>query len=374
MTRYFASQLFDGYSLLNNMRFEVENGRITRLVSHASAEDAIPLDGLVMPAMVDIQVNGCGGVQFNDAPTVDTLKQMANAFLTTGTGSLMPTLITDDLAVMKQGADAIAQARQWDPIAIPGVHFEGPHLSTAKKGMHSNQYIRELGAEEFALFTRKDLGTVMVTVAPETVSTADIRRLTDAGVIVSVGHTNATAEACFAAFDAGASSATHLYNAMSPLTGREPGTVGAALYRNDIYCGLIVDHQHLHPVSATLAIRLKGDEKLMLITDAMAPAASDQDHFYYQGVKVLRQGPALKLEDGTLAGSVLTQQEAIQNTHFDLGFPLDSTLKMATATPAHFLGLSNTIGTLKEGAQANWLTLDKKLAITGTWRNGKLMS
>lgn len=372
--RYFAPQLFDGTTLLSDVSFDIEDGKVTFLTPNSEASDATVLNGLVTPAMVDIQVNGGGGVQFNEAPTPETLKQMADAYLTVGTGSIMPTLITDDLEVMKRGADAIAIAHADNPAAIPGVHFEGPHLSQAKKGMHSSSFIRPLSDEEFAVFTRKDLGVVLVTVAPEMVPPEDITRLVEAGVIVSVGHTNADSETCLRAFDAGATSATHLYNAMSALNSREPGVVGSALYRDDIYCGLIVDHQHVHPISASLAIRLKGDDKLMLITDAMAPAASDADHFMYQGIKVLRQGPTLKLADGTLAGSVLTMEEAIQHTHFDLGFPLDSVLKMATATPAAFLGLSDTLGALKPGAVANFISLNDELGVTAYWRDGQRMS
>lgn len=368
--RYFAPQLFDGYCLLTDVSFEVEQGRITTLTPHSEAGDAQTLQGLVMPAMVDIQVNGGGGVQFNEAPTPETLQQMSAAYITVGTGSIMPTLITDDFDVMRRGADAIAKAHADNPAAIPGVHFEGPHLSLAKKGMHSDSFIRPLSDEEFAVFTRKDLGVVLVTVAPETVSPEDINRLVEAGVIVSVGHTNADSETCLRAFDAGATAATHLYNAMSALTSREPGVVGSALYRHDVYCGLIVDHQHVHPISATLAIRLKGDDKLMLITDAMAPAASDADHFMYQGIKVLRQGPALKLADGTLAGSVLTMEEAIQHTYSDLGIELTSVLKMATRTPAKFLGLSDQIGVIAPGAVANFITVSPALRVTGYWRDG----
>ena len=371
---YFASQFFDGYRLQSKVVFTVENGRIASVTPDAEPGQHDVLDGLIMPAMVDVQVNGGGGVQFNEAPVADSLLQMSRAYLTTGTGSIMPTLITDDIAVMSAGADAIAEAHKADPAAIPGVHFEGPHLSAAKKGMHSAAHIRPLSDDEFALFTRKDLGRVLLTVAPETVSPEDITRLVDAGVIVSAGHTNADADTCFKAFDAGATGATHLYNAMSALTSREPGVVGSALYRDDVYCGLIVDHQHVHPVSATLAIRLKGDDKLMLVTDAMAPAASDADHFMYQGIKVLRQGPTLKLADGTLAGSVLTMEEAIQHTRFDLNIALESTLKMATSTPANFLGLSSGIGTLQTGSQANWIAINDALQVQRVWRNGVCMS
>lgn len=222
MKRYFAKTFFDGYNLHNNVRFEVNDGKITQVVTHSTPADATVLNGLIMPAMVDVQVNGGGGVQFNDAPTLATLQQMSRAYLTVGTGSIMPTLITDDIAVMNQGADAIAAAHKWDQTAIPGVHFEGPHLSSAKKGMHSDKHIRPLSDEEFALFSRSDLGTVMVTVAPEMVPPEDIKRLTDAGVIVSIGHTNADAETCLRAFDAGATAATHLFNAMSALTSRSP--------------------------------------------------------------------------------------------------------------------------------------------------------
>ena len=349
---YFASQFFDGYRLQSKVVFTVENGRIASVTPDAEPGQHDVLDGLIMPAMVDVQVNGGGGVQFNEAPVADSLLQMSRAYLTTGTGSIMPTLITDDIAVMSAGADAIAEAHKADPAAIPGVHFEGPHLSAAKKGMHSAAHIRPLSDDEFALFTR----------------------LVEAGVIVSAGHTNADADTCFRAFDAGATGATHLYNAMSALTSREPGVVGSALYRDDVYCGLIVDHQHVHPVSATLAIRLKGDDKLMLVTDAMAPAASDADHFMYQGIKVLRQGPTLKLADGTLAGSVLTMEEAIQHTRFDLDIALESTLKMATSTPANFLGLSSSIGTLQTGSQANWIAVNDALQVQRVWRNGVCMS
>ncbi|WP_218397416.1 N-acetylglucosamine-6-phosphate deacetylase [Alteromonas lipotrueae] len=370
MAEYFTEQLFDGYVFHTNTRFEVKNSLITSLTPNSTPGDATTLEGLVMPAMVDVQVNGGGGVQFNEAPTLATLQQMANAYLSKGTGSLMPTLITDNINTMQQGADAIAQALQWNAGAIVGVHFEGPHLSIAKKGMHSAQVIRPLGEDEFALFTRKDVGKVMVTLAPETVSINDIKRLTEAGVIVSLGHSNASADECLAAFDAGATGATHLYNAMSQLTGRAPGLVGSALHRNNIYCGLIVDHQHVHPISAELAIRLKGDNRLMLVTDAMAPAASEADHFSYHGMKIYRKDNALKLDDGTLAGSILTLEEAIQNTHFDLNVALQSTLKMVTSTPASFLGLQSNIGILAPGAIANFTTLDKNLAVQQCWRNG----
>lgn len=373
MKSFFAKRLFDGFTLHSNVRFEVNKTRVTAFYSDSEDEsNAEVIHELVIPAMVDVQVNGGGGVQFNETPTLSTLQQMAKAYLNVGTGSLMPTIITDDIDVMNKGADAIALGHKWDPGAIPGVHFEGPHLSIAKKGMHSAKHIRSLSDKELALFTRDDLGKVIVTLAPEAVLPSDIEALTSAGVIVSIGHTNATSEDCFTAFNAGATGATHLFNAMSPFTSREPGVVGASLYRDDVYCGLIVDHHHVHPVSATLAIKLKGDKRLMLVTDAMAPAASDVDHFVYQGTKVMRKNNTLRLEDGTLAGSLLTMEQAIQHTHFDLNIDLQATLRMATSTPAAFIKSEANIGTLRTGAVANFVTLDESLKVTRCWRNGEL--
>ena len=372
MKSFFAKRLFDGFTLHSNVRFDVDESRVVAFYpDFENVTNAEIIDQLVIPAMVDVQVNGGGGVQFNETPTLSALQQMANAYLTVGTGSLMPTIITDDIEVMNKGADAIALGHKWDPGAIPGVHFEGPHLSIAKKGMHSSTHIRSLSDKELSLFTRDDLGKVIVTLAPEAVLPSDIETLTKAGVIVSIGHTNATSDECFAAFDAGATGATHLFNAMSPFTSREPGVVGASLYRDDVYCGLIVDHHHVHPVSATLAIKLKGDKRLMLITDAMAPAASDVDHFIYQGTKVFRKDDALRLDDGTLAGSLLTMEQAIQHAHFDLSVELQSVLRMATSTPATFIKSEKSVGTLRLGSMANFVTLNQNLQVKRCWRNGE---
>ncbi|WP_026294526.1 N-acetylglucosamine-6-phosphate deacetylase [Salinimonas chungwhensis] len=366
MKQYFADRLFDGHTMLESVLFSVDRGRITSLLQNASLSsfsEAEHFTGLVTPGFVDVQVNGGGGVQFNDKPSVATLLTMAEAHRQFGTTSMMPTIITDDIAVMQKAADAQAQAHAKDPACFVGIHFEGPHLSQAKKGMHSSEYLRSISDQELALFSRKDIGRVMVTVAPETVSVADINKLIALGVIVSLGHTNATFDQASEAFTAGATGATHLYNAMSPLTSREPGVVGSALYHEHVYCGLINDTHHVHPASIALAMRLKGADKTMLITDAMAPAGSDIDYFVYQGETVYQQGKTLNLADGTLAGSNLTMIEAVRNTHHIVGINVPDTLQMATSTPAAFLQ-HQQIGQLRPGAWANFLVLDEKLSLT----------
>ncbi|MCH1917844.1 N-acetylglucosamine-6-phosphate deacetylase [Shewanella sp. A3A] len=373
MTQYLVERLFDGNEWLAQVLLTIDNGRISAMTPDSQASDATALRGTLVAGLVDVQVNGGGGVQFNQAPSVATLAQMAQAHLACGTTSMMPTLITDKFEVMQQGADAIAAYRKQYPHgSIVGVHFEGPHLSLAKKGMHSADCIRQITRQDIDIFCRQDLGQVLLTVAPETVSPAMITELTEAGVIVSLGHSDASAEQCLAAFAAGATGTTHLFNAMSQLTGRSPGLVGAALDSEQVYCGLIVDHHHVHPLNSRLAIKVKGEQRLMLITDAMAPVGSDIDHFFYQGVKVYRQQNRLTLDNGTIAGSVLSMIEAVQNTHNDLGFALAQTLNMASKTPATFLGLEQQLGQLQPGCVANMLLLNDQLAIEQCWLHGEL--
>lgn len=370
--QFYCELFFDGSTMRSNVLLSITDGRVSRLDEGDIPANAERLYGVVCPGFIDVQVNGGGGVQFNLAPTLDTLKIMSEAHCDFGTTSLMPTLITDDVETMLQGADAISQALKNALVPqVVGVHFEGPHLSTAKKGMHSATHIRPLGEREKAIFTRKDLGQVMVTVAPETVNEHDIRELVNAGVIVSLGHSNADYETACQALEAGASGFTHLYNAMSGLASRAPGMVGAALQHDTAFAGLIVDHLHVHPASASLAIKVKGETRLMLVTDAMAHAASDLVEFDYLGATVTRHGNKLTLADGTLAGSSLTMIEAVKHTHFDLQQSLESTLKMATQTPAAFLKLSKDIGSLGVGSCANFLQLDDSLSIQRCWINGK---
>ena len=369
MTDYFCPTLFDGETLHHDVHFTVDEGRICAFTPGTEAGEACVLTGLVCPGFIDTQVNGGGGVQFNDQPTFGCLQQLATAHARHGTSSLLPTVITDDIDIMQEAANAQAKAYHHAPSRFVGIHFEGPHLSEAKKGMHSAKHLRILGDAEMAVFCRQDLGQVMLTVAPETVTPDQIRTLVAHKVIVSVGHTNATFEQCVEAFAAGASGATHLFNAMSAFTSREPGVVGAALYHPEVYCGLIVDLAHVHKVSAALAIAQKGARRIMLVTDAMGPAASDTDHFVYQDKKVVKQHGTLRLDDGTLAGSILTMDIAVKNTAALEGVSIEQALMMATRTPAHFLGL-NDIGRLGENSYANFVCLDDSLQLTGHWHQG----
>jgi N-acetylglucosamine-6-phosphate deacetylase len=283
---------------------------------------------------------------------------------------MLPTVITEDFSVMLAAGNAIAQSIAAKTPGIIGVHFEGPHLSLPKKGIHPEQHIRPISEQEIALFCRKDMGQVLVTVAPENVSADVIKVLVSNNVHVCLGHSNADGETVAKALEAGATGFTHLFNAMSPLTSREPGMVGTALADTDSYCGLIVDFHHVHETACKLAIRTKSPGKIMLVTDAMSHVGSDQISLSYCDTQIVREGDKLTVPDGTLAGSALDMATAVQNCHHQLNIPLVDTLKMATSTPASFLGLGQQVGHLVPGAQANLQQLNGDLEVQSSWING----
>jgi len=330
---------------------------------------ALP-DGLLCPGFIDVQVNGGGGELFNTNPSVSCLRQMMAAHRPFGTTAMLPTVITDDLAVMQQAANAVAKAIRLNEPGIIGIHFEGPHLSEAKRGCHPLQYLRPLTDDELALYCRKDLGVVMVTLAPEAVPVPQIQQLVQAGVIVALGHSNATTVQVQAALDAGATGFTHLYNGMSNLTSREPGMVGTALADSRAYCGVILDGEHLHPLSALLAYKAKGPQRFVLVTDAMSPVGTDQAEFHFAGGKVTRQGLKLTNTAGSLAGSVLDMQAAVHYAIHTLAIEPATALQMASQTPAAWLQMPER-GQLKVGAAADLLWLSDDYAVKQSWIAGR---
>ncbi|WP_419147156.1 N-acetylglucosamine-6-phosphate deacetylase [Pseudoalteromonas 'SMAR'] len=356
---YFAPQLFDGDNWHSEVYFTVHNGKIEHL-NHA-VDNAKVLTGMVVPGFIDVQVNGGGGGFFNAEQSVSCLAQIVQAHAKFGSTGLMPTLITDRVEVMERAADATAQAIAAKQPGVLGIHFEGPHLSGPKKGTHSEQYLRPISEQEFAIYARQDLGIKMVTLAPETVPLDDIKRLIDLGVKVSIGHSNADYETAERALQVGVDGFTHLFNAMSPFTSREPGVVGAALWHDHSWCGLIVDGHHVHPQSARLAIRSKQRGKVMLVTDAMPPVGTDATEFdFFDGRKVIRTGDRLNSTTGELAGSVLDMASAVKNSVNTLQLSLAESLRMASLYPAQYLGLE-TKGHLRSGADADFVVLNQDL-------------
>lgn len=374
MQRYFAKNLFDGKTIKTNQLITVEGSTIHSIESTEFQNDAIQLSGLVAPGFVDVQVNGGGGVLFNNQPNLDTLITMSRAHQQFGSTAILPTLITDDVATMQLAADAVASAITQNVKGIIGIHFEGPHLSQPKKGIHPTQHIRQVSPEEMALFTRTDLGLVCVTLAPENVSVAFIKALVRANVIVCLGHSNASSAQTLAALQAGAQGFTHLFNAMSPLQSREAGMVGAALLDSSSYCGLIVDHEHVDITSCQLAIKCKTPARIMLVTDAMSHVGSEQIELQFAGMQISRQGNKLTIEGGRLAGSALDMATAVRNSIQNLHCSIQDALKMASTTPATFLGLQQQKGYLAPGCDADWVVLNDQYYVNATYIAGQQVS
>ena len=354
----------------------LEGSRILDIVpeSHPSCRSAAQVDlggRLLLPGFIDSQVNGGGGVLFNDAPTVDSIRQIGDAHRRFGTTAFMPTLISADLDVV---ARAIAAARGAIEAGVPGVlgiHIEGPFLNVERKGVHDPAKLRELDTSAVGLLTSLGAGRTLVTLAPEMTTPDIIRKLTTAGVIVSAGHTNATYMEVVQALRHGLTGFTHLFNAMSQLTGREPGVVGAALESLDSWCGIIVDGEHISPVVLRLAMRCKPADRFMLVTDAMSSLGTDARSFKLHGRTITVSGSICLDEDGRLAGSNIDMASCVRNAVSMLGVSLPEAVRMASLYPAEFLGLSHELGRIEPGYRANLVLADEQLNVAETWVDGR---
>ena len=370
--RFHAKRLFDGQAFLDDQVLTIVDGQIMAIDQDISNSD-ITVNGLVAPGYIDLQVNGGGGALFNDSPSVDNLKTIMSAHAKFGTTAMTPTLITDKIEIMQQAAEAIAQAIGEGVPGIVGIHFEGPHLSVEKKGTHCADYIRPITDAEWQVLSRNDIGEIIVTLAPETVSAEDVTRMVKLGVNVCLGHTNADYKTTQQAIDAGASGFTHLFNAMSPLQGREPGVVGAALLNNHTSCGLIVDGFHVDYVSCKLAIQAKPQGKIFLVTDAMPPVGTEQTQFALYDRTVYVDNGKLTSTTGELAGSSLDMANAVKNTHQKLGIELGEAIRMASMYPARYLYQNQSVnrGELITGMQADMVVLNDDLSVRETWIAGE---
>ncbi|WP_088210441.1 N-acetylglucosamine-6-phosphate deacetylase [Shewanella sp. Shew256] len=365
-----AEQLFDGEAFHRDVPVTIEDGLIASLDTASGAKE-IRYPGTLVPGFIDVQVNGGGGALFNSSPTVACIETIGKAHARFGTTGFLPTLITDDVQVMAKAADAVASAVAQKSAGVLGVHFEGPHLSVPKKGVHPQGFIREITEAELAIFCRQDLGIRVVTLAPENVSPEVIRLLVESGVKVCLGHSNADYDTVVAALAAGATGFTHLYNAMSPLGSREPGVVGAAIESETAWCGLIVDGHHVHPAAARVALRAKPRGKVMLVTDAMPPVGmEDETSFELFGTQVLRVGDRLNAVTGELAGCVLDMATAVENSVKMLGLPLGEALRMASLYPAEFLGIAESVGRLAVGQRADLVLLDNQHKVLANYIAG----
>jgi N-acetylglucosamine-6-phosphate deacetylase len=375
MTRFAltGARLFDGDAIVDGHAVIVDRDRIEAVVPEADVPaDMVRRDveGLLAPGFIDVQVNGGGGALLNTDRSVEAIARIGAAHRRFGTTGFLPTLITDSRDHMKEVVAAAEAAVAAGVPGLLGLHLEGPFINPARKGAHPAEFIRPLDEDDIALLCGFRAGRLLVTLAPEMVPAAALGRLADAGVIISAGHTAASYDVAREARRAGVRGYTHLFNAMPPLSGREPGPVGAALDDPECWCGLIVDGQHVAMANLRVAIAAHGWRRMMLVTDAMSSVGSGLEHFDLLGRTVTRKDGRLTLSDGTLAGSDLDMATAVRNAVDHLALPVEAALAMASREPAAFLGLDRNYGRIAPGYRASLVLLDEGLDVTETWIDG----
>jgi len=359
--------------LQQGLTVAIRDGRIFSVSKEpvADADSTVDLAGRILaPGFVDTQVNGGGGVLFNDDQSVGAIAAIGAAHRRFGTTGFLPTLISDDLEVIDRAIDAVDAAIAEGVPGVQGIHIEGPFLNPRRRGIHDPSKFRVLQDTQISRLTRLKGGRTLVTLAPELTTPVLIRRLVDTGALVAAGHTDADHATMTAAFQSGVTGITHLFNAMSPLQNRAPGVVGAALENQTAWCGLIVDGRHVDPVVLKLALRCRPMDRFMLVTDAMPSVGGPRDGFMLQGRRILVKDGRCHDEAGVLAGSDLDMASAVRNAVRLLGLDVASALRMAGANPAAFLALPDRRGEIVEGQIADLVTLDADLAPTGTWIAG----
>jgi len=369
-----GARVFDGTHMLEGRAVVVQDGRIVALPSERDLGAGIKrraVTGLLAPGFIDVQVNGGGGIMFNDVRSVEGLATIAAAHRKYGTTGLLPTFITDTREKMTEAVEAMRAALGMRVPGILGIHIEGPFINPERKGVHNLSFIRPMEEEDLDILRSLKEGRTLVTLAPERNSMDAVARLAATGVLVCAGHTASDYDTVMEAIRYGLRGFTHLYNAMPPLAGRDPGPVGAALDNRDTWCGIIVDGHHVSDAALRLAVAAKGTERMMLVTDAMAVTGTDMKTFELHGRTIYRRDGKLSTEDGTLAGSDLDMATAVRNGVERLGLALPDVLRMASLAPATFLRLDHTLGRIAPGYRADLVLLDESLHVQDTWIGGE---
>ena len=373
-----GARLFTGDTILDGHALLVEGGKIVDLIPRQAAPQAeivpLPAGSLIAPGFIDTQVNGGGGALLNDTPTPETVRTIVASHRRFGTTGLLPTFITDAADKMYAAAAVTAEVGREPASGVLGLHLEGPFLSQERRGVHSPAFVRLPTDGDIAYLSELPNtfpgGRLLLSLAPEAVTDADIRKLADAGVLVAGAHSAASHARTIEAIRAGLRGFTHLFNAMPPLANREPAITGAALLSAETWCGIIVDGIHVHPAALKLALATKPRGKLMLVTDAMPPLGTDATSFQLYGATIHRRDGRLVTDDGTLAGADLDMAQAVRNCIGLLGLPREEALRMASLYPAEFLGMADRRGRLAPGYQADLTLLDQGNHVLGTWVAG----
>jgi N-acetylglucosamine-6-phosphate deacetylase len=369
-----ANRIFDGQHWHADSAVLVSDERISGIYRvaeiPAGAEVTGPVD-LLAPGFIDVQVNGGGGALFNASPTLDCLRTIVAGHRATGTTGMMPTVVSDDREIAEAAVDAVRTLQAEGEPSLLGIHMEGPYLAPEKRGVHAESKLRALDEDDLSwLISLTDL-RVLLTVAPEIVSAEQIARLTQAGIIVSGGHSQASFETTRGAIDAGLTGFTHLFNAMPAVSAREPGILSAALTDRATWAGIIADGHHVHPANIRLAVAGKSPDRIMLVSDAMPTVGAENPSFQLYRETITVENGRLVNSEGKLAGSAIGMSEAVAYSHLTVGLELADCLRMASTNPARFLGMDDQLGRLTPGYRADLVALDDDLAVSASWVAGR---
>lgn len=370
-----APRIFDGNVFLEEHCLVLRDATIEQIIPLANwgAADKIVAfsEGTLAPGFIDLQVNGGGDVLFNTSPSARGARVIAAAHRCKGTTAVMPTVISDTRQVHEAAVQAVREARAAGAAGVLGIHLEGPFFAAQKRGAHAADKLRNLTSDDIEwLISLGDI-PVLLTLAPERVAADQLRQLARNGIVLCAGHTDATYAQVCAAAEVGVSGVTHLFNAMSPMTSREPGAVGAALERNELWAGIIADGHHVHAAALRLAHRIKPAGKLILVSDAMATVGGRSDTFELYGETIREDKGRLVNAEGNLAGSAIGLIDAVRFAHTKAGLPLASCLQMASLHPAAILGLQNSLGRLAPGYRADIVHFDNNFTVHNTWLAGQ---
>lgn len=369
---FIAERVLIGDNWVADQAITVSGGVISNIGPAAGSDrQASRISGDVVPGFFDIQVNGGGGVLFNDSPSVEAIEAIGAAHRQYGTTSFLPTLISDDLDKVRTAIKAVEDAIRRGVPGVVGIHLEGPFLNDAKKGIHDASKFRQMTSGDIDLLSALKNGKTLVTLAPELVKADQIKALVAAEVVVSAGHTAATYRQALESVAAGVTGFTHLFNAMTGFESRAPGVVGAAFDSAGTWAGLIADGHHVHPAALRSAIKIKGVDRSILVSDAMPVVGSEKGEFLLGGQLITAKNGRCCNADGVLAGSALDMASAVRYAALEIGVGLPAAVRMASQSPAEFIGLADTLGLIEVGKKADFVVLNDKLAVESVYSGGE---
>ena len=369
-----GAKLFTGENFLENKALLIEDKYIAGIVGKANIPKNFEIQklngGILSPGFIDLQVNGGGGKLFNNSPDKESLNTIIEAHQYFGSTSIMPTVISDSLNILQKCTETISNEIN-NNHSLLGVHIEGPFFNAKYRGVHQKKYINTINASYLSLFEKLDEFPVMITLAPECISIKQLKYLKSLGFKILAGHTDASYDQLEEAIKYGLDGFTHLFNAMGQISAREPSVVGSAFDFDETSASIIVDLHHVHPSLINLSFKQKPKGKLFFVSDSMATINHGEPSFELYDEMVSESNGRIINSEGKLAGSSITQIDAIKNAYQKCNIPLESAIAMATLYPAQYLGVSHYIGQLKKGHRADLAHFDSSFKVRNVWLSGK---